>query len=104
MRVEVMHKENARRSVIKDKMDYYVGIGIGPNFSSAELGSELEHVQDYLTDGFDFQEFSEAMKMVAEEKITYIKQQLESRLKFGLDPANASSRSNLLSFNVVSFL
>lgn len=92
VRVAEEEKENERIAAIKDKIDYYTGIGIGQGFSSNELKSELEHVQSYLTEGFDFQEFSDEMKSAFEEKEAYINQQLEERLKFEVKQAEQAAQ------------
>ena len=58
-RVEELRIENTRIAAIKDQIAYYTSSGIGPGFSANELISESEHLNEYLTSDFDFQEFKE---------------------------------------------
>ncbi len=79
---ELREKETTRIADIKDKIDYYVGIGIGDGFSSNELKTELEHVRDFLTEGFDFQEFTEEAAAAFKKKEDFLIARLEARLKY----------------------
>ena len=93
VRVAAERKEQARIAFIKHEIDIYRECGaIGPYFSSAELSSHLERLQEYITTSFNFQEFLEEMKGVFKDTEERIKTALKSRLQYESEQAEQESQ------------